>query len=632
MTTPARRNPSNSLFSRRNAACAILLAASLLAACGGSGNSLMGGGGTGACAGGCAPALLTVQDAAGDFLSYTVDVTSLKLKRANGADVQAIPATTRVDFAQLVDLSELLSAGQVPYGDYDAATITVSYANASIVADDGNGGSVQLSPVDSGGNPLTGSIDLTVQLPAGHHLMVSAGAIAHLALDFNLAVSNAVDLVNARVTVSPAVQASLVPDATQQLHVRGGLVSVDSGGASYLVDVHPFHTTSDGGQLTVHVTDATNYEIDGTAYAGAAGLAALAAEATGTVTAAYGTLDVATKTFTASIVRAGTSVEGDHYDRVRGVVIGRSLDALKVRGATIDRDDGSFEFLRGNVTVNVADATQVTVEGQAGTHGIGEISVGQRISAAGTATIDASTGNATLDATAGRVRLEFTPLWGLVSGTVANPLTLSLQAIDGRPASIFDFSGTGASAATDANPSSYYAGTGTLDLSGLAAGSPVRLFGFAVPFGTATTVDFNAAAVETIASVRSDLDVSWTWPGSAQAFPGLTAASTSLALDLTGVGWAHRIRTGFERIDLTGSGAPATPAIVADTSASWTMYSIAHAKSHAVDGYASFADFITALAGDMNGTTQALGLDAEGRYDATSATFAARKAVVLLDD
>src|SRR5258706_10653438 len=89
------------------------LVAALLVACGGSGDmggSNNGGSGT-ACSGSCGSALITMQGAAGDFLSYTLDVTSLRLKKATGATVEALPPTTRLDFAPAVHLSEPNSSG-----------------------------------------------------------------------------------------------------------------------------------------------------------------------------------------------------------------------------------------------------------------------------------------------------------------------------------------------------------------------------------------------------------------------------------------------------------------------------------------------------------------------------------------
>jgi hypothetical protein len=610
------------------------LIAAVLVACGGGSGDMGGsnnGGGVGACSGSCGAALVTMQDAAGDFLSYTVDVVSLKLRKASGATVETLPATTRVDFAQLVDLSELISAGQIPAGDYVGATMTVDYSNASITADDGAGGSVALTPLDTNGNALTGPVDLTVQLDNRHQLIITPGLTARLAFDFNLAVSNAVNLAAASVTVTPLIQATLVPPADLTIRVRGIMVATDTMANTYTVDVRPFHLGSGSvGQFVVHTSDTTSYEIDGTSYTGAAGLAALAAEPANTYTVARGTLQTIDLSFTAARVLAGSSVDGDTMDRVRGVVTSRSGNTLTVRGATVDWRTGGFEFMRGTVTVNLTAATKVTAEGATGSFGINDISVGQRISAAGTASVDSASGAATLDATAGRVRLEITSLWGLVTGAVGNPLTLNLQAIEGRNLAAFNFAGTGASPATDANAAAYAVDTGTLDLSALTVGTPTRLFGFPVPFGSATNVDFSAQTLVSYTNVPNLLFIGWTQSGSTMAFPSLTAGSTSLNLDLTGVGLVHFMQVGPERVNLLTLAA--APQIVPDATALATLYAIGHAHSHTIDNYLAFGDFVVALAGDMNGTTAALGIAAGGQYDATGNTFSAHHLAVVLND
>ncbi len=608
--------------------------AALLVACGGGsgdmGGSSNGGSGT-SCTGSCGATVITMQDAAGDFLSYTVDVVSLKLRTASGATVETLPATTRVDFAQLVDLSELISAGQIPAGDYVAATMTVDYSNASITADDGAGGSLALTPLDTSGNALTGPVDLTVQLDNRHQLVITPGRTARLAFDFNLAVSNTVDLATASVTVMPLIQATVVPPADLPIRVRGIMVATDTTASTYTVNVRPFHLWSgSAGQVVVHTTGTTSYEVDGTSYTGAAGLAALAAEPANTYTVARGTLQTSDWSFTATRVLAGSSVDGDTMDHVRGVVTARSGDTLTVRGATVDWRAGGFEFMRGSVTVNVAAATKVTEEGATGSFDISDISVGQRISASGTVSVDSVSGAATLDATAGRVRLEITSLWGLVTGSVGNPLVLNLQAIEGRDPSHFNFAGTGASAATDASAAAYAIDTGTLDLSALSVGGPARLFGFPVPFGSATNVDFSAQTLVSYSAVPNVLAIGWTQSGSTTAFPSLSASSTSLNLDLTGVGLVHFLQIGPQRLNLLSLAA--APQIVPDTTALATLYAIGHAHSRRIDNFLAFSDFITALAGDMNGTTAALGIAAAGQYDATGNTFSANHLAVLLND
>ena len=85
-----------------------------LTACGGGGGSppaASNGPPTSDCVD-CGTTLIAITDADGDFLSYTVDVTSLKLKKANGTLVETLPASTRIDFAQLVMFRILPSAAE----------------------------------------------------------------------------------------------------------------------------------------------------------------------------------------------------------------------------------------------------------------------------------------------------------------------------------------------------------------------------------------------------------------------------------------------------------------------------------------------------------------------------------------
>ena len=69
---------------------------------------------------------------------------------------------TPVDFTKLVNLTEILSAGQIPAADYVSAQLTLNFANAQITASDATGNPVTLSPVDAAGNALTGTLTVTV--------------------------------------------------------------------------------------------------------------------------------------------------------------------------------------------------------------------------------------------------------------------------------------------------------------------------------------------------------------------------------------------------------------------------------------------------------------------------------------
>ena len=127
--------------------------------------------------------MVTMTDAKGDFLSYTVNMTSLQLQTAAGATVETLPATTKVDFAQLVDLTEVISAGQIPAAEYVSATLTLDYTGANITADDGTGTAVALKPVDSNGAALAAPVTVSVKLDNAHHLMITPGRTGRLAFD-----------------------------------------------------------------------------------------------------------------------------------------------------------------------------------------------------------------------------------------------------------------------------------------------------------------------------------------------------------------------------------------------------------------------------------------------------------------
>ena len=122
---------------------------------------------------GCGPLIVTLTDADGDFLSYTVDVQALTLKRANGDVVAAAPTQTRVDLAQYVDLTEFLTAATVPIGSYVEGTLRLDYSNAEITVEQ-NGQPVAARVVDATGHPL-GVVDVRVVLDNRSRLVVDAG-------------------------------------------------------------------------------------------------------------------------------------------------------------------------------------------------------------------------------------------------------------------------------------------------------------------------------------------------------------------------------------------------------------------------------------------------------------------------
>lgn len=611
------------------------LALLMLAACGGgAGSSGVAGSGAPGVGSGCTPATcgsvyVAMTDADGDFLSYTVDVLSLSLERADGTTVQALPVSTRVDFSQYVDLSEFLTAATVPVGTYVAGTLRLDYTNAAISVEL-NGQPQAARAVDASGNAL-GIRDVRVVLDNRGRLVVAPGRPALLTLDFDLTASNSVNLATTPITVTatPALVASIAPVDEKELRLRGPLVSVDTAASTYVTDVRPFnHPTARLGQVTVHTDSTTAFEINGQSFTGASGLAALAAAGAGTPTIAFGTLTTAERRFDAAIVHAGSSVPGLSQDVVTGSILSRSGNELLVRGGTLvtpsSTTDGS-QFVREAIKVRIGAGTRVFKDGShpGDVLGLDALSVGQRIQAFGAVTTE--NGQRVLDATQGRVRMHLTHLLGTVAATVPGQLTMQLGAIDGREISAFDFTGTGVSSAVDADPDAYEVATGLLPLNTLLPGDPVRVFGFVTPFGVAPP-DFAGRTIADYSEVRSVLAIGWGVAGTAAPF--LSLGNDGLLLDLANpaIGLRHTLRVGPLVRDLLAL--PASPRIVPATGMRTSFVVVSQGTSRM---YADFTEFVADLTLRLNGAVRLKGLTATGQYDAGLNQFTAQTAVVILD-
>jgi hypothetical protein len=667
-------------FSLRLAAVASLSCALLVNACGGGGApTSMNPAPTGT-------AMVTLTDMPGDFLSYMVNIVSLKLTRSDGTTVETVPVTTSVDFAQLVNLSEVVSAQQVPAGEYSGVALTLDYGSATIVIDNGAGGITVPAGNISNGSTNTALVSpnaqmtVTLKLPSGSPLVVTNGTVAHLALDFNLSASNTVAPSTitsttaasaVMVTVNPVLVASLTPDVTKMIRVRGPLLSVTntSTQTSYTVKVFPFFTDSDDnmGQVVVYTTTTTAFTINGTSYTGNAGLTALAAlpmGTMGTMTLALGTFDSAAKTFTAAQVFAGTSVPGAGLDSVEGTVVARSGNVLTVSKPFFEpREGGGVSGgvvmsggtgMSGNpmgsnmsgtmgssptsdlgifarpLTVTVASATMVTEDGQSGTFGPQDISVGQHLQAFGKFGTDAS-GNPTLDASSGSVRLMVTRAWGQFTSAASSVVTMNLQALDGLPPSAFTFAGTGSSTANDASASAYTVSVpAALPLPTLSAGFPVAFDGFVTPFGSAPP-DFAAVTLVNFATANARLHLEWMEPGPTAPFVSpLSATNVMMAQTMVQSAAEHVVFIGPVMED-PGS-VSAGLSFVPNTAASRMLFAIGHRMDDEIEVYTTFSDFITALSADLNGMTQLLRVEAEGPYDLSTGVLSVNFMAVELSD
>jgi hypothetical protein len=584
------------------------------------------------------PVVTVASQATGDFSTYVVGISLYSMTRSDG--YVAYPAGyTYEEFADLtqrVDLSELLNAVGVPTGTYTSITIGVDYSVPIVFL---KGQTTVATVQDSSGTVNPGILYVTVKLDPSHPLVVGLNQSTPLALDFDLAAGNSINASKNIVTVKPFVEASTPSNDPQPIRARGLFVAANTGQGNFVEDLRPFEDNiyATVGALQVNTTASTYYNINGKVYTGAAGLTAVAGLTSNTPIVADGSLaDISkiTPTFTATEVYAGTAVSNGQYEHIRGIVTGISGNSLTVANATYLYFEGycvsnlCFTYYP-SVTVKVGPSTLVTQDNVAAS-GLSaqSISVGSQIDAVGVnSTPSAST--PTLDATQGLVRLQSTPIWGtLTSGTLGSA-SLSLLSIGnvGLPAGSFNFAGTGTASANDATAAAYAVNTGTLDQSGIAAGTLLRMDGFPTPFGSAPP-DFNASAVTPGTSQTANLIVEWS--GSGTTAPFTSQDSTSLALNLSNADLAAVV-VGPQSSCTTPTAActtlTGTPAI---TIATGNQFAIGNATT-GISVFNSSSSFASALNSTLNGSTNVFRVVAVGSYDASTNTFTASRVDVALE-
>jgi hypothetical protein len=576
----------------------------------------------------CGSVLVALTDADGDFLNYTVDVVSLKLETANGRIIETLPNSTRVNFTDYVDLTELVSIANVPPAIYVAGTIKLDYSDAEIFVE--ADGDAKAAVVTDGDGTALQQTELKIVLPEQNRLIVSRGRAALLQLDFDLDASHAVD-----VSATPAlavseqfIVAEVMPVDEKVIRVRGPLVSVNENAMTYTVALRPFRDRSgDFGRFVVNVTDATEFEVNDVIYAGLEGLRALDAAGITTPTIASGVLSVPDREFTANLVLAGSSVPGTDRDAVIGNVIKRDGNFLTVRGATIVPSDRRAHF-HDDVVVEIGPNTRVFKDGDRATAlGIDAISVGQRVTIRGEqqrASTDSQAPQILFDAKDGAVRMHVTKLAGVVNTVLPGTTNITLQSIDRRRAAIFDFTGTGVSADEDADPGDYSISTDNLTLADFSAGKPIVARGFPTAFGSAPP-DFVGRTVIDYTDVRSALGIGWGTAGSAAPFTAIGADGIVIDRLSNAIDLRHYIKQGPVLIDLTALDSDTT--IVPRESGRQAFYI---KTDDSLRMYSDFGEFVDDLALSLNGSNTARSMHAHGQYDAETNIFNAYKVGIFL--
>jgi len=573
--------------------------------------------------------VIGLTDAKGDFLSYTVDVLSLSLTKANGTVVETLPLSTRVDFSQYTDMTEFITTATIPSGNYTKASMVLDYKNADIQVENEEGNAAQVTLIVDSEDETVTTLDVSVRLEGRDSLIIAPGIPAHMTLDFDLQASNQVAFDENDfpiLTVEAFLLADLELDQAKQHRLRGPLKDVDVDNSQFEIILRPFshpvrrdHSNERFGALVVSTTEDTQFEINGEKLSDLSGLEMLATLPRLTAIIVLGDLHAGTRIFEATDVYAGDSVPGGDQDVVRGNVIKRDGDIITVRGTTMVRNDGNVIF-NNEVSVLLSSDTVVKKQLAMNDVSINEISIGQRVVIFGEL-LDQASQPITFDASNGMMRLMLTRLNATVIPTVSipektPPFVVDLKAIDGHRVTQFDFSGTGTDTENNSDPEFYEIETATLDTSSLTNSGPVKVRGFVTPYGHAPE-DFSAHTIIDIASAKAVLATNWR-PASNNPF--LNLDETSLIINLSGTGQFHHVNRSGVVTDLNSL--PEAPVIVpyVDDEGVFVIR-----NDGIVNLHTRFSTFSNALASLLENGVLLKGLRAAGNFDDASSTLTTRR-------
>jgi len=562
---------------------------------------------------------VSLTDAEGDFSQYRVDVTGLKLYKANGSVIETLPNTTTIDFAQYVDVTEFLSASTVPVGVYTKAEITLDYSSAELSVENATGVIIPATAVDTDNQTLT-TVTLTTFINANQGFVIKKGQPTSLTIDFDLESSNEVAINasgdTATVTVNPVLVANTAFDDEKERRLRGLLDSVDTANNNYTVNIRPFQVrVRHFGQLVVNTNDATVYEINGQTYDASTGLSALAGLNSTAAIITIGLFDFDNKQFVAHEVFAGTSVPWGAKDTIKGSVIARNANTLTLLGATVELDNGQFTF-NDQITVNIDSNTHVTKQGTTDAVEIADLSVGQRVVIIGDVQADGRV-NATTD---GIVRMRYSDITGTVAAV--SPLQLDLQHINRRQINNYDFTGTGVDSTNDADPTNYEVNSATLSLSNLNNGSAVKVRGFPTAFATAPE-DFTAKSIMDVSQVNTKMFINYGRSGSATAV--VSFDDTGLQLDISSATGRHYLNQFGVITDLADL---ASVPVITNRDNGRTLYTLNIGKT--LNVFINWTSFQAALNEKLNAGFVISLVHSSGQYDANNLTFASRHIVIRL--
>ena len=554
---------------------------------------------------------VVLTDSASDELSqFEVDVSSIVLTKLNGATVSVMPRTTRVDFVELQSINELVTAVELESGAYTRVTLTLDFATAEVLL---VGATTPAAINDANGTPITGTVDVAVDLVPGSRLFVGARRNNLFSLDLDLDQSVAVGPGNA-IRFTPVLEVQVNPANPKPIATTGILQSVDLNALTFNVERRDITNTAIH-TFTCAIAPVTVFQLSGVVQSGAGGLGSLVGNI-GQRVFVQGLFSGASTQLTALAVESGAGVPGNGQDWVFGHVVARTGPSggdatLTVLGRSLDTGTSTRTYNTSH-TVNVSLAnTKVLRRGAGNTLDSDDINVGQLVWIFGDLT------GTTLDATAatGVARLLRTSVFGIATGpAVGDTLTLDVVRFDHRPVSAFNFDVSGQ---VQAVPNAFTVDVTGLSTTGITTDSRIRAFAWIAPVGS---IADDATAISLVDRTDAGKVLYCLWVPSS-----LTALSAGTELTLGDIASADIkvIGDGFAPVTLTPSPAPVLKPLL-------TVGYYRIVQDAQVTAFADFALFKSSLVTRL-ASSGVFAVSALGTFEPTGQVFSALTATVVLD-
>ena len=563
--------------------------------------------------------LLAITDAEEDFVSYTINVSSIMLTRENGDQVEVLSDATEVDFVEYQELSELFSVVRVPVGRYQSISMELDYSDAYILVQDENGDTYEAQAVDPEKNILT-TYTVDFDLSDGQTLEVAGKRTSHLTLDLDLSSSNTIlSYEPAVVQVEPFVIGTVSLDEEREHRLRGTVASADTEAQTLTLNVKPMRKRGgDFGELVVNFDEESVIEIDGESLDLPAALDNLNNQGEEFPVVVFGTVttDAETQamTFTADQLLAGTSVPWSGKDVFKGLVTQLQEGVPYISGLNIDTEAKQREHVKDLMFV-VADDTQYVNRTQ-DVMDASYLVPGQKLETLGQHTNEEIS---SFDVSGETVRILMSSVMGQVEEVHENGLvTIDVERFNKRPGKMVK------KHASELELENIIADVSALSQISVSTGDWVKVMGYFNPVveSEEITADFAAKAVTKYQVAESELKYGGHW-GREGTTPVISDDNMMLTVDLAS--GRHKMNFRFNPVNML----PEMDSLTFSSAAETGHFAIRQMGSEALF-FDTLSEMLTALSPLLAADT-VQGIHAKGAFNEDSSEFVVTDMVVKLN-